>query len=91
MAYYDRYEDEKRKNGYKFREEKKDWEEEKDYDEEKDWEEEEDGDFEEYDKRKKEPKKPCFFEEKKCKFEFPFKVIVKVVPIDDHRHCKKFD
>lgn len=89
MAYYGRYEDDKRKDGKKRREEKRDWDEEKDYDEEKDWYEEEE-DYDDYDKCRKEHKKPCFSEEKKCKFEIPLKVIVKVVPIDDdHRRNKK--
>jgi hypothetical protein len=35
-------------------------------------------------------RRPCFFDERKCKFEFPFKVLVKVVPLDECRREKKF-
>ncbi len=89
MAYYRRIENNGRNDGYNFREEKRGWEEEKEWDDEKEMEDE--YEYDGRDKCKKYPKKPCFSDEKKCKFEFPLKVIVKVVPIDDHHDKKYYD
>ncbi len=88
MAYYRRIESNGRNDGYNPREDKRGWDEEKDWDDEREMDDE--YDYDGRDKCKK--KKPCFVEEKKCKFEFPLKVIVKVVPIEEHhRDMKRYD
>mgnify|MGYP001084727364 CR=1 FL=1 len=85
MPYY-RRNDEDMRDEPKYREDKRSWDDKRDWDDEKEWEDEE----EEMRRPKKEQKKhPCFFDEKKCKVECPFKIVVTLVPIEEHRRDKK--
>lgn len=88
MSYYRRNEDDLRKDSIKAREEKRDWDEEKEWDDKKEWDDEEE---EVRRPPKKEQKKPdCYFEEKKCRVECPFKIVVTLVPIKDHHKDDKY-